>query len=95
MVSHLTTLVNRFLATLENMRRWNYGLQRISENTPLEGEKELKHHLANIIEYVFYVDKVQTDLMRPNQFRYDRSRLDITFKEVERLVNLLEGRKQN
>ena len=92
-MSHLTTLVNRFLATLENMRRWNYGLQRISENTALEGENELKHYLANIIEYTFSVDKVQKDLENPEKFEYDRSRLDVTFKEVEDLVNLLESRK--
>lgn len=51
-VSHLTTLVHRFLQTPANMRPWN----------PLDsliGAAELKHHLCNIIEYTFYFHKQQ------------------------------------
>jgi len=48
--SHLTTLVNRFLRTLENVKSWN-GLDS------LKGEAELRRHLANMIEYTFYFHK--------------------------------------
>jgi len=52
MTSHLTTLVNRFLQTLENMKAWNQ-----LEN--LKGEVNLKHQVCNIIEYTFYFHKQQ------------------------------------
>ena len=45
--SHLTTLVNRFLITLDNIKRWN-------QLDNLVGEARLRHHLSNIIEYTFY-----------------------------------------
>ena len=50
--SHLTTLVNRFLKTLQNMKFWNQ-LDR------LKGEAELRRHVCNIIEYTFYFHKQQ------------------------------------
>lgn len=50
--SHLTTLVHRFLQTLENMKSWN----RLES---LEGEPELRHQLSNIIEYTFYFHRQQ------------------------------------
>jgi hypothetical protein len=46
--SHLTTLVHRFLATLQTMKSWNQ-LDR------LHGAPQLKRHLANIIEYTFHI----------------------------------------
>jgi len=45
--SHLTTLVNRFLTTLYNMKVWN-------QIDSFKGEAKLRHHLSNIIEYTFY-----------------------------------------
>jgi len=48
--SHLTTLVDRFLRTLENMKDWNHIDNSV-------GEARLKHHLSNIIEYTFYYHK--------------------------------------
>lgn len=50
--SHLTTLVNRFLRTLENVKSWN-------QLDSLKGETKLRHHLSNIIEYTFYFHKQQ------------------------------------
>ena len=50
--SHLSTLVSRFLRTLEAMKAWN-------QPDSLKGEAELKHHLCNIIEYTFYYHKQQ------------------------------------
>jgi hypothetical protein len=50
--SHLTTLVNRFLAALERLKTQHQLNQ-------LAGEPELRRHLANIIEYTFYVHKPQ------------------------------------
>lgn len=50
MTSHLTTLVSRFLRTLENVKCWN-------QLDTLRGEAELKRHLCNIIEYTFYFHK--------------------------------------
>ncbi len=50
--SHLTTLVNRFLTTLQNMKSWN-------QLNSLKGETHLKRHLSNIIEYTFYFHKNQ------------------------------------
>ena len=50
MTSHLTTLVSRFLRTLENVKSWN-------QLDSLKGEAELRHHLSNIIEYTFYFHK--------------------------------------
>ena len=50
--SHLSTLVRRFLRTLDAMKTWN-------QLNALEGEAELKHHLCNIIEYTFYYHKRQ------------------------------------
>jgi len=50
MTSHLTTLVSRFLTTLENMKSWN-------QLDSLKGETELKHHVCSIIEYTFYFHK--------------------------------------
>jgi len=50
--SHLTTLVNRFLTTLENTKHWN-------QLDNLIGETRLKHHLSNIIEYTFYFRQKQ------------------------------------
>lgn len=50
MTSHLTTLVSRFLRTLENVKSWNHL-------DSLKGEAELRHHLCNIIEYTFYFHK--------------------------------------
>jgi len=50
--SHLTTLVNRFLTTLENTKHWN-------QLDNLIGETRLKHHLSNIIEYTFYLRQKQ------------------------------------
>ena len=52
MTSHLTTLVSRFLRTLENVKSWNHL-------DGLKGEAELKHHLCNVIEYTFYFHKQQ------------------------------------
>jgi len=46
-ISHLTTLVNRFLTTLENIKQWN-------QLDNLVGEARLKHNLSNIIEYTFH-----------------------------------------
>jgi hypothetical protein len=48
--SHLTTLVHRFLETLENVKAWNQ-LQH------MKGEAELRHHVSNIIECTFYFHK--------------------------------------
>jgi hypothetical protein len=48
--SHLTTLVNRFLTTLENVKHWN-------QLNNIVGEARLRHHLSNIIEYTFYYHK--------------------------------------
>ena len=50
--SHLSTLVRRFLRTLDAMKAWNQ-LDR------LKGDAELKHHLCNIIEYTFHFHKQQ------------------------------------
>ena len=52
MTSHLTTIVSRFLRTLQNMKSWN-------QLESLKGEAELRHHLCNIIEYTFYFHKQQ------------------------------------
>jgi hypothetical protein len=49
-ISHLTTLVNRFLTALENIKQWN-------QLDNLVGEARLKHNLSNIIEYTFYYHK--------------------------------------
>ena len=46
-ISHLTTLVNRFLTALENIKQWN-------QLDNLVGEARLKHNLSNIIEYTFH-----------------------------------------
>lgn len=51
-VSHLTTLVDRFLSTLDNVKTWNHLRN-------LVGEAELRRHLSNIIEYTFYFHKDQ------------------------------------
>jgi len=48
--SHLTTLVNRFLTALENIKHWN-------QLDNIIGETRLRHHLSNIIEYTFYYHK--------------------------------------
>jgi hypothetical protein len=48
--SHLTTLVERFLRTLENVKDWNH-----LDN--LVGEARLIQYLSNIIEYTFYYHK--------------------------------------
>jgi hypothetical protein len=45
--SHLATLTNRFLTTLNNIKKWN-------QLDHLVGEDRLKHHVSNIIEYTFY-----------------------------------------
>jgi len=45
--SHLSTLVSRFLSTIENVKLWN----QLNE---LKGETELRHHVSNIIEYTFF-----------------------------------------
>ena len=45
--SHLSTLVSRFLRTLEDMKAWN-------DLEGLRGEAQLRQHLSNIIEYTFY-----------------------------------------
>jgi len=50
--SHLTTLVSRFLKTLQNMKFWN-------QLDSLKGEAKLRHHLCNIIEYTFYFHRQQ------------------------------------
>jgi hypothetical protein len=50
--SHLTTLVSRFLKTLENVKAWNHL-------DSLIGEAELKRHVCNILEYTFYFHKQQ------------------------------------
>ncbi|MFQ5836566.1 MAG: hypothetical protein ACE5HG_01810 [Candidatus Bathyarchaeia archaeon] len=50
--SHLTTLVSRFLKTLQNMKFWN-------QLDTLKGEAKLRHHLSNIMEYTFYFHKQQ------------------------------------
>ena len=50
--SHLTTLVSRFLRTLENVKSWN-------QLDSLKGEAKLKHHVCNIIEYTFHFHKQQ------------------------------------
>jgi hypothetical protein len=50
--SHLTTLVNRFLAALDNVKARH-------QLNHLAGEPALRRHLANIIEYTFYVHKPQ------------------------------------
>lgn len=50
--SHLTTLVSRFLKTLEYVKSWN-------QLDTLKGEAELKRHVCNIIEYTFYFHKQQ------------------------------------
>ena len=52
MTSHLTTLVSRFLKTLENVKSWN-------QLDSLKGEAELKRHVCNIMEYTFYFHKQQ------------------------------------
>jgi len=52
MTSHLTTLVNRFLRTLENMKSWN-------QIDSFMGEARLRCHLSNIIEYAFYFHRQQ------------------------------------
>lgn len=52
MTSHLTTLVTRFLKTLENVKSWN-------QLDSLRGEAELKRHLCNIIEYTYYFHRQQ------------------------------------
>ena len=48
--SHLSTLVGRFLRTLEDMKAWNHL-------KGLKGEAQLKQHISNIIEYTFYYHK--------------------------------------
>jgi len=45
--SHLTTLVSRFLTTLNDIKRWN-------QIDNLVGEVRLRHQISNIIEYTFY-----------------------------------------
>lgn len=50
--SHLATLVDRFLRTLENMKLWN-------QLASVKGEAQLRHHLSNIIEYTFYIHRQQ------------------------------------
>lgn len=50
--SHLTTLVHRFLQTLQNIRTWN-------QLDSLKGEAELRRQLSNIVEYTFYFHKQQ------------------------------------
>ena len=45
--SHLSTLVSRFLRTLEDLKTWNHL-------EGLRGEAQLRQHLSNIIEYTFY-----------------------------------------
>lgn len=50
--THLTTLVNRFLRTLENLKVWN-------QLDNIDGERKLRHHVSNIIEYTFYIHKQQ------------------------------------
>jgi len=45
--SHLTTLVSRFLTTLNDIKRWN-------QIDNLVGDVRLRHQLSNIIEYTFY-----------------------------------------
>ena len=50
--SHLTTLVSRFLRTLQNMKPWN-------QLDSLKGEAKLRHHVCNIIEYTFHFHKQQ------------------------------------
>ena len=50
--SHLTTLVIRFLRTLENVKSWN-------QLDCLKGEAKLRHHLCNIIEYTFHFHRQQ------------------------------------
>lgn len=52
MTSHLTTLVSRFLRTLENVKSLN-------QLDSLKGEAELKHHVCNIMEYTFYFHRQQ------------------------------------
>jgi len=47
-VSHLSTLVNRLLRTIEHMKIWNQLVE-------LRGEDELRHHVSNIIEYTFFL----------------------------------------
>jgi hypothetical protein len=50
--SHLTTLVSRFLRTLENVKSWN-------QLDSLKGEAKLRHHVCNIIEYTFHFHRQQ------------------------------------
>lgn len=52
--SHLTTLVKRFLTTLENIKCWN-------QLDKLIGEDRLKHNVSNIIEYTFFLQKLVTE----------------------------------
>jgi len=77
-VSHLTILVERFLKALENSKRF-HGLNH------LEGEWELRHHLANVIEYLYYwcIDPVY-----PHKDRYAK---EISDAEIQRLIKVLEG----
>jgi hypothetical protein len=62
--SHLTTLVNRFLTTLENVKHWN-------QLNNIVGKARLRHHLSNIIEYTFYYHKklvTEQEVETPVQF---------------------------
>jgi hypothetical protein len=77
-VSHLTTLVERFLKALENSKRF-HGLNH------LEGEWELRHHLANVIEYLYYW---HIDPTYPRQNCYTKI---ISDAEIQRLVKILEA----
>lgn len=46
--SHLTTLVNRFLRAISQIKSWNML-------DDLKGEIELRQHVSNIIEFTFFV----------------------------------------
>lgn len=61
--SHLTTLVARFLKTLENVKSWN-------QLDSLKGETELKQHLCNIIGYTYYFHKKQITEQEVEQLVY-------------------------
>jgi len=77
-LSHLTTLVERFLKALENSKRF-HGLNH------LEGEWELRHHLANVIEYLYYW---HIDPTHPHRYKYAK---ELSDAEIQRLVEILEG----
>jgi len=77
-MSHLTILVERFLKALENSKQF-HGLNH------LEGEWELKHHLANIIEYLYYWH------IDPTYPHRDRHIKELSDAEVQRLIKILEA----